>query len=79
MSDWSRTDKALTRTFTFPSFPESIAFVNRLAQYAEGVDHHPDMLISYKKVTVTWTTHDAGGVTGKDEAGAKAADGLAST
>ena len=74
MSDWSRTDKALTRTFAFPSFSESIAFVNRLALYAESVDHHPDVLISYKKVTVTWTTHDAGGVTEKDEAGAKAAD-----
>ena len=76
MSDWSRTDKALTRTFTFASFPDSIAFATRLGFYAESVDHHPDILISYKKVTVTWSTHDAGGVTSKDQAGAVETDKL---
>ena len=77
MSDWSRTDRALTRTYTFPAFSSAIAFVNKLALYAESVDHHPDILISYTRVTVTWSTHDAGGVTGKDEAGARATDELA--
>jgi len=77
LSDWSRTDRALTRTFTFPAFSNAIAFVNKLARYAESVDHHPDMLITYTTVTITWSTHDAGGVTGKDEAGARATDELA--
>jgi 4a-hydroxytetrahydrobiopterin dehydratase len=77
MSDWSRTDKALSRTFTFPSFPDAVAFVTRLGFYAESVDHHPDMLVSYKKVTVTWSTHSAGGVTDKDFAGVEQSDMIA--
>jgi 4a-hydroxytetrahydrobiopterin dehydratase len=77
MSDWSRTEKALSRTFTLPSFPDAIAFVTRLGFYAEQVNHHPDIDIRYKKVTVTWTTHDSGGLTAKDEAGATATDALA--
>ena len=77
MSAWSRTDKALSRTFTFPSFPDAVAFVTRLGFYAESVDHHPDMLVSYKKVTVTWSTHSAGGVTDKDFAGAEQSDRIA--
>ena len=76
MSEWSRTDKALARTITFPSFPDAVAFVTRLGFYAESVNHHPDVLISYNKVTVTWTTHDKGGITDKDEAGAAATDKL---
>jgi 4a-hydroxytetrahydrobiopterin dehydratase len=79
MSDWSRTDRALARTLEFASFPDAVAFVTRLGFYAESVDHHPDILIQYKKVTVTWSTHDIGGVTAKDEAGAKATDQLAGT
>lgn len=74
MSNWDRTATALTRTITFPSFPDAIAFTTRLGFYAESVNHHPNILISYKKVTVTWTTHDAGGVTAKDEAGVKATE-----
>jgi 4a-hydroxytetrahydrobiopterin dehydratase len=77
MSAWSRSDKALSRTFTFATFPDAIAFATRLGFYAESVDHHPDILISYKKVTVTWSTHSAGGVTDKDFAGAEQSDGVA--
>jgi 4a-hydroxytetrahydrobiopterin dehydratase len=77
MSDWSRTEKALSRTFTLPTFPEAIAFVTRLGFYAEKVNHHPDIDIRYTKVTVTWTTHDSGGLTAKDDAGAAATDALA--
>jgi len=77
MSHWSRTDLALARTFHFPAFPDAIAFVTRLGFYAQGVDHHPDILIQYSKVTVTWSTHDAGRVTPKDDAGAAETDHLA--
>ena len=65
-SDWNETDGALERTFEFASFPEAIAFVNRLAELAEGANHHPDIAVSYRRVTVRWTTHSAGGITDRD-------------
>jgi len=57
---------ALERTFELPSFPEAIAFVGRVAEAAEEADHHPDITISYKKVTLRWTTHSAGGISDLD-------------
>jgi 4a-hydroxytetrahydrobiopterin dehydratase len=74
LSGWVADGPAISRTYTCASFPEAMAFAGRVATYAESVDHHPDLLISYKKVTVTWSTHDAGGVTQKDVAAAKATD-----
>jgi len=71
---WVADGPAISHTYTCASFPEAMAFAGRIAAYAESVDHHPDLLISYKKVTVTWSTHSEGGVTDKDIAGAKAAD-----
>lgn len=65
-SDWNETDGALERTFEFASFPDAIAFVNRLAELAEGANHHPDIAVSYRCVTVRWTTHSAGGITDRD-------------
>jgi len=65
-SDWTEANGALERTFEFASFPDAIAFVNRLAELAEGENHHPDIAVSYRKVTVRWTTHSAGGVTDRD-------------
>lgn len=74
LTGWVADGPAISRTFTCSSFPEAMAFAGRIAVYAESVDHHPDLLISYKKVTVTWSTHSAGGVTEKDVAAAKATD-----
>jgi len=74
---WSRNGETLTRQFTFQGFPDAIAFVTRLAFDAEAADHHPDLAISYKRVTVTWTSHDAGGVTEKDFAGVTQSDTIA--
>jgi 4a-hydroxytetrahydrobiopterin dehydratase len=74
LAGWTADGQAIKRTYTCSSFMESMAFAGRVAAYAESVDHHPDLLISYKKVTVTWSTHDAGGVTDKDIAAAKATD-----
>ncbi len=71
---WVADASAISRTFTCLSFPEAMAFAGRVATYAESVDHHPDLLISYQKVTVTWSTHSAGGVTDKDLAAARATD-----
>jgi 4a-hydroxytetrahydrobiopterin dehydratase len=74
---WTCADGALQRQFTFASFPDAIAYVTRLAFDAEAADHHPDLLVSYRKVTVTWSTHSAGGITEKDYAGARQSDMVA--
>jgi 4a-hydroxytetrahydrobiopterin dehydratase len=76
-SAWAYRDNALVRQFSFPSFPDAIAFVTRLAFEAEAADHHPDLSVSYKKVTVTWSTHSEGGVTAKDFEGVAKADAVA--
>ena len=65
-SDWSRSGEAIQRTFGFGDFNGAIAFVDRVAVRAEEVQHHPDILIRYSKVTLTLSTHDAGGLSQKD-------------
>ena len=74
---WSGGGDALKREYKFPTFPDAIAFVTRLAFEAEAADHHPDLLVSYRKVTVTWSTHSEGGVTDKDFAGVEQSDRIA--
>ena len=74
---WTLEGDAIKKQYTFAGFPEAVAFVNRLAPEAEKVDHHPDILINYKRVTLTYSTHSEGGLTEKDFAGAAAADRLA--
>jgi 4a-hydroxytetrahydrobiopterin dehydratase len=75
MSDWDEVDGALQRTFELPSFGEAIRFVDRVAELAERENHHPDIAISYKKVTLRWVTHSAGGITDRDrELAAKSAE-----
>ncbi|NET53697.1 MAG: 4a-hydroxytetrahydrobiopterin dehydratase [Merismopedia sp. SIO2A8] len=66
LEGWSVEGKKLELTFTFPGFVEAIAFVNKIVEPAEAVQHHPDLAISYNKVTVSLTTHDAGGLSTKD-------------
>lgn len=63
---WTEVDGALERTFELPSFLEALAFVNRVGELAEAEDHHPDIAISYRKVTLRWWTHTAGGITERD-------------
>lgn len=63
---WTEVDGALERTFELPSFAEALAFVNRVGELAEAEDHHPDIAISYRKVTLRWWTHTAGGITDRD-------------
>ena len=69
---WACDGRSLTRTYKFAGFPEAVAFVNGLVGPAEAMNHHPDVAISYNRVTVTLTTHDAGGLTTKDLALARA-------
>jgi len=65
-TDWQEVDGALQRTFELESFPAALDFVNRVGALAEAEDHHPDIAISYKEVTLRWWTHTAGGVTDRD-------------
>lgn len=69
---WACDGRSLTRTYKFAGFPEAVAFVNGLVGPAEAMNHHPDVTISYNRVTVSLTTHDAGGLTVKDFALARA-------
>jgi 4a-hydroxytetrahydrobiopterin dehydratase len=79
MDGWSLDDKAIRKQYTFPGFPEAVAFVGRLVPGAEAADHHPDITINYRRVTLVYTTHSAGGLTAKDFEGARMADSRVAT
>lgn len=66
LEGWDVVEKELRCLKIFPDFVSAIAFVNRLVEPAEAAGHHPDIAISYNKVTISLTTHDAGGLTAKD-------------
>ncbi|MBK4730084.1 4a-hydroxytetrahydrobiopterin dehydratase [Oxynema sp. CENA135] len=66
LSGWTVEGKTLQCERTFKDFIEAIAFVNRLVDPAERARHHPDLAISYNRVKITLTTHDAGGLTAND-------------
>jgi 4a-hydroxytetrahydrobiopterin dehydratase len=68
---------AITKKFVFKDFNQAFGFMSRAALMAEKMDHHPEWFNVYKTVEVTLSTHDAGGVTGKDIALAKAMDSYA--
>ena len=74
---WTGNSDGLSRTFVFRTFPDAVAFVARLAFDAEAADHHPDVDIRYRKVSLTWSTHSEGGVTEKDFAGVRQSDMIA--
>ena len=77
LEGWSLDGKAIRKQFTFSGFPDAVEFVRRLVPGCEAADHHPDVTINYRRVTLSYTTHSDGGLTRKDFAGAKAADALA--
>ena len=77
LAGWRLEGDEIRKQFAFKDFVEAVAFVNRIALEAQAADHHPDLLINYKKVTLTYSTHSEGGLTEKDFAGAVAADRLA--
>jgi 4a-hydroxytetrahydrobiopterin dehydratase len=77
LPEWTREGDAITRTVRSPSFREAIALVVSVADVAEAADHHPDMLIRWRRVTFTLSTHASGGLTAKDLAMAAEIDRLA--
>jgi 4a-hydroxytetrahydrobiopterin dehydratase len=74
---WELVDNALQKQFQFTNFVRAMQFVNEVAENAESVNHHPDILVNYNKVTLTLTTHDSGGITKNDVEFAASADGVA--
>ena len=76
LQGWSRKGDVLTRTYQFRNFAQSLEFVNRVAELAESANHHPDIDIRYTKVTMSLSTHDAGGITQSDLALAQKIEGV---
>ena len=78
---WTLEDagKALVRTFRFKDFAEAFAFLTRVAMHSEKVDHHPEFTSVWNRVDFRLTSHDSGGVTGRDVALAEAIGRIASS
>ncbi len=73
---WRRAGNAISRTWTFDDFRLALAFINRVGGLAEAANHHPDIYNSWATVRLSLTTHDAGGLTGRDFDLAKAIDAI---
>jgi len=76
LDGWRLEGEALVKQFTFGGFPEAVAFISRLVPGAEAADHHPDITLNYRRVTLSYTTHSEGGLTAKDFDGARMAESV---
>jgi 4a-hydroxytetrahydrobiopterin dehydratase len=76
LEGWEREGDAIVKTFSHGDFVGSVEFVKRLVEPAEDMGHHPDLEISWDKVTVSITNHAAGGLTEADFELAGRIDGL---
>ena len=63
---WALEGPVIRKTLRFPSFAAAIAFVDKVAVIADAADRHPDIAIHYDRVTLTLSTHSAGGLTERD-------------
>jgi 4a-hydroxytetrahydrobiopterin dehydratase len=63
---WERTGNAIARTVTLGDFAGAVLYVGAVAHLAQAANHHPDIAIAWNKVTLTLSTHSAGGLTGAD-------------
>ena len=62
LEGWQYADGTISKTFTFPNYPAGLMFASAVGTLAESLNHHPELLIGYKRVIVTFTTHDDGSV-----------------
>jgi 4a-hydroxytetrahydrobiopterin dehydratase len=76
LSGWSLEEDTIEKVFKLDDFVGSVDFVNRITPLAEGMNHHPDLEISWNKVTVSLSTHSEGGLTAADFELAGKIDGL---
>lgn len=75
LAGWTLHDnKLIMRGYSFPDFSAALAYVNRVGELAEAAGHHPDINLRYNRVSLTLTTHDAGGLTERDFALARQCD-----
>lgn len=79
LPDWRMVEgrDAITRSFRFENFGQAWAFMSRVALFAEQMDHHPEWFNVYNRVDITLSTHDAGGLSGRDVRLAHAIDAWA--
>ncbi len=77
LTGWTRDGNAITRTVTLADFRAAMLYACAVGYLAEQVNHHPDLLIQWNKVTLTLSTHSAGGLTAADFALARKISGLA--
>ena len=66
LPQWKQVDKALERVQTFPAYKDALDFVYQVGLAAEAEDHHPDIVMNFKRVTVRYWTHTARGITALD-------------
>lgn len=66
LPDWKQDDKALVRIQTFPEYKDALDFVYAVGQAAENANHHPDIMMNFKRVSVKYWTHTARGITALD-------------
>lgn len=77
LDGWARDGDMLTTTVELSSYPQGLAFATAAGMVADGFNHHPDITIGYKKVTLAFTTHDADSkITQKDVDVAKAINAI---
>lgn len=77
LKEWTRDGDVLVKTFKFDSYLAGLAFASTVGVIAEGLNHHPDLIIGWRSVTVSYTTHDAGNkLSAKDFAAAKSIDAV---
>ena len=76
VSGWNAENDRLRRRFQFSNFAESLAFVNKIGERAEAMDHHPDIKLGWGYAEIEITTHDTGGITDFDIALARAINGI---
>ncbi len=79
LPDWISTDFAIHRAWTFPTFRAAMQFVNAVAEQAEAHNHHPDIEIRYREVSLSLWTHTANGVTKHDIELARAISAIATS
>jgi 4a-hydroxytetrahydrobiopterin dehydratase len=73
---YSPDGKALHRKFSFARYLDGLEACRKVAELAESMNHHPDLLLGYKTLEVTWSTHSQGGVTELDLQAAERTNGL---
>jgi 4a-hydroxytetrahydrobiopterin dehydratase len=66
LPEWRRVGDQIEREFRAETFRAAVQLVNRIADLAEGANHHPDLKLSYTKLHIALSTHDAGGLTRRD-------------